>query len=83
MARAVADGLGPGTAGLRSLHVLACLHEGFGVGTIPLADLARETLALRAANERFYAEGGTPEEPGYAVVATVSTCHGLAGALRL
>jgi hypothetical protein len=51
------------------------------VGTIPIADLARESLALRAVAERF--ADGRSDAPGYAVIATVSTCHGLAGALRL
>jgi hypothetical protein len=83
MASAVRIGLGPTTAGLRSLHVLACLHEAFGVGTIPVADLAREALTLQAAAARFDEDRRSKDVAGYAVVATVSTCHGLAGALRL
>jgi hypothetical protein len=81
MAGTVKAALPAGESAVRSLHVLACLHEAFGVGTIPIADLARESLALRAAAECF---ARTPAgTPGYAVIATVSTCHGLAGALRL
>ncbi len=86
MASAVAAGLPLGASGLKSVHVLACLHEGFGVGTIPIAHIARETLALRAAAERFRAEGhaeGRSDERGYSVVAASSTSQGLAGALRL
>jgi len=81
MARTVKAALPAGQSAIASLHVLACLHEAFGVGTIPLADLARESLELRAAAARFSA--AQPGGPGYAVIATVSTCHGLAGALRL
>lgn len=75
MATAVANYvLGRGDR-VRSFHILQCLHEAFGVGTIPMGHIARETLKLKRAAER----GGAP----YAVIATVSTCHGLAGALRL
>lgn len=81
MARTVQEALPAGRSAVQSLHVLACLHEAFGVGTIPIADLARETLALQSAVDRFTRTGA--EAPGYAVIATVSTCHGLAGALRL
>ncbi len=75
MATAVANyALGRGKE-VRSFHILQCLHEGFGVGTIPIAHLAQETLKLK----RAVARGGAP----FSVIATVSTCHGLAGALRL
>jgi hypothetical protein len=93
MARAVRAHVA-GCAEVASLAILECLHEAYGVGTIPLADIARAALEIGSA--RAGAAGAacdaTPgaasgEEPGavprYAVVATVSTCHGLAGALRL
>ena len=75
MATAVADYLLGRRGQVRSFHILKCQHEAFGVGTIPMQHVARETLKLKRAAER----GGAP----YAVIATVSTCHGLAGALRL
>ncbi len=77
MGRAVANHLRERTQAVASVHVLQCLHEAFGVGTIPLADLAREAIALGKS------AGMTRTGVAYAVVATVSTCHGLAGALRL
>jgi hypothetical protein len=81
MEREVREGMSSELAGgkVQSLHVLSCLHEAFGVGTIPMADVAREALALRSAA----ATARTATAPRYAVIATVSTCHGLAGALRL
>jgi hypothetical protein len=75
MASAVANYLLARGGQVRSFHILQCLHEAFGVGTIPMHHIARETLKLKRAAER----GGAP----YSVIATVSTCHGLAGALRL
>jgi hypothetical protein len=75
MASAVANYLLERSDRVRSFHLLRCLHEAYGVGTIQLADIARETWKL----ERAVGRGGAP----YAVIATVSTCHGLAGALRL
>jgi hypothetical protein len=77
LSASLAEGGGDGR--VQSLHVLSCLHEAFGVGTIPMADVAREALALGSAA----AAARTTPGPRYAVVATVSTCHGLAGALRL
>jgi hypothetical protein len=59
---------------VRSFHIVQCLHEAFGVGTIPVAHLAREVIRLRRAAER--------SGPPFSVIATVSTCHGLAGAIR-
>jgi hypothetical protein len=81
MEREVREGMSPDLAGgkVQSLHVLSCLHEAFGVGTIPMADVAREALALG----RAAASAQTATTPRYAIIATVSTCHGLAGALRL
>ena len=81
MEREVLEGMSSELAGgkVQSLHVLSCLHEAFGVGTIPMADVAREALSLRSAA----ATARTATAPRYAVIATVSTCHGLAGALRL
>lgn len=61
---------------VRSFHILECLNEAFGVGTIPIADIAREAIRLREAASR---REGAP----YSVIATVSTCHGVAGVLRL
>jgi hypothetical protein len=75
MAAAVANYLLARSADVRSFHIVQCLHEAYGVGTIPLAHVAREGVRLR----RAAARGGAP----YAVVATVSTCHGLAGLLAL
>lgn len=46
---------------MRSFHLLRCLHEAYGVGTIPLADISRETWKL----ERAVGRGGAP----YAVIA--------------
>jgi hypothetical protein len=60
---------------IRSCHVLECLHEAFGVGTIAMAAIVDELAAL----ERVAAQG----RDGVAMVATVSTCHGVAGGLRL
>ena len=69
-------------AEVASLAILECLHEAYGVGTIPLADIARAALDLGRAAAGT-AAGTRGDSPRYAVIATVSTCHGLAGALRL
>ncbi len=89
MARAVRAHVA-GREEVASLAILECLHEAYGVGTIPLADIARAALDLRraaaaAGAPRSAGAGGRARggDPRYAVVATVSTCHGLAGALRL
>jgi hypothetical protein len=78
MAQAVAAHLGRVDA-VASAHILECLHEAFGVGTIPVAAIAEAAIALG----RAAAAAATGSALRYAVVATVSTCHGLAGALRL
>ncbi len=77
MTRAVAEHAGARPREVRSVHILRCRHEAFGVGTIPIAALAHEAIALRRA------AADTSSRAAYAVIATVSTCHGLAGALRL
>jgi hypothetical protein len=80
MAEAVANHVRGWGARVRSCHILQCLHEAFGVGTIPISDIAREALRLEGVRGEGAGAGGGAVE--YAVIATVSTCHGVAGVLR-
>jgi hypothetical protein len=66
---------------VRSCHVMSCLHEAFGVGTIPLAEVVTELDRLEQQIDADRRIG--PDRLGYSIVATVSVCHGIAGALRL
>ncbi|MGD8396474.1 MAG: hypothetical protein PVF43_13480 [Candidatus Eiseniibacteriota bacterium] len=64
-------------------HILSCQHEAFGVGTIPLAAIVDAYRVLRDGPTG----AGTTHDDGarrgrVSAVATVSTCHGVIGALQ-